>query len=195
MSQEESLSVNWRLIAALGFLSLLVLGFPVANLVLGGNYLELGLPLDVVAYSRFVNAIGSLILTLSLVFLYYQQTRTQEKQEEWMEAEHTPDVSVDRWEVDKNVVELDLANPGNGAAKDLRVGVEIESVYGGYAGRRTTSVAGRWDLFGADVTSRVIESLSRRRSLSRREILRHLRYRSPGLPRRSAIAGGRTKVV
>lgn len=156
MSQTNHRSKSWLLFGVLILLSILVLSPPILDILLEKDYLSITFPLDGESYSTLVNAIGSLILTFALVFLYRQQVRTLQKQEEWMEADHTPDVSVDRWAVNKNMLEVDLTNPGNGAAKNLKIEIFISDVYGGFAEERITISSGGQELFGTDITSRMI---------------------------------------
>ena len=45
-----------------------------------------------------------------------------------MAAEHTPNIIVDEWTPNGNKVEFDIANLGEGVARDLTVIVELSSV-------------------------------------------------------------------
>ncbi|NLV08193.1 hypothetical protein GOC83_18890 [Haloarcula rubripromontorii] len=86
------------------------------------------LPITLTTYARLLSASGSVVLTLSLVLLYKEQTEIQSRQEQWMEAEHVPDVFVDSWELSKNEFEFQLTNLGTGIAKNLEVKFTITPV-------------------------------------------------------------------
>ncbi|MFU1783842.1 hypothetical protein ACM16X_20975 [Haloarcula japonica] len=86
------------------------------------------LPITLTTYARLLSASGSVVLTLSLVLLYKEQTEIQGRQEQWMEAEHVPDVFVDSWELSKNEFEFQLTNLGTGIAKNLEVKFTITPV-------------------------------------------------------------------
>lgn len=78
--------------------------------------------------AQIASAIGSVILTLGLVVLYWEQTKTQQQQETWMAAEHTPNIIVDEWTPNGNKIEFDIANLGEGVARDLTVVIELSPI-------------------------------------------------------------------
>lgn len=88
---------------------------------------EGGFPVELSTFADIAGVFGSVLLTLALVLLYSEQTKIQERQEEWMEAEHVPDVFVHEWEITRNRIDLELSNLGTGVARDLRVTVAVET--------------------------------------------------------------------
>lgn len=86
-----------------------------------------GFPVDIATFANLVGAFGSVTLTLALVLLYREQTTIQQQQEEWMEAEHVPDVFVNEWVVTRDRIELELSNLGTGVARNLRVKIVAET--------------------------------------------------------------------
>lgn len=76
-------------------------------------------PLSWTEAAQIAGAMGSVLFTIGLVVLYREQTLIQNRQESWMEADHTPDLSIDEWRINSNKFELDIANLGDGTAKDL----------------------------------------------------------------------------
>lgn len=84
------------------------------------------LPLDISTFADLAGVYGSVVLTAALVLLYREQTRIQGRQEQWMEAEHVPDVFVERWRLDTNRVTLWLSNLGTGVARNLHAEISIE---------------------------------------------------------------------
>ncbi|MEZ3114400.1 hypothetical protein RYH80_00465 [Halobaculum sp. MBLA0147] len=95
--------------------------------LLGPDLVAGSLPLALATYADLSGVYGSVVLTAALVLLYREQTRIQERQEQWMEAEHVPDVSVHRWEVTRNRVDLELSNLGTGVAQNLQLRIELET--------------------------------------------------------------------
>lgn len=91
------------------------------------NLVSDGFPVEIATFANITGAFGSATLTLALVLLYREQTKIQQRQEAWMEAEHVPDVFVDEWVVTRDRVELKLSNLGTGVARNLRVVVVAES--------------------------------------------------------------------
>lgn len=116
--------------------SVIVLVTPAVTVVLDASgvvrVVSGGLPVDIATFADIVGLFGSVVSTLALVVLYREQTEIQRRQEEWMEAEHVPDVFVHEWEVTQNRVRLVLSNLGTGVAQNLRaeVGVESADEYG-----------------------------------------------------------------
>lgn len=86
-----------------------------------------GFPVELSTFADIAGVFSSILLTLALVLLYREQTKIQERQEEWMEAEHVPDVFVEEWRLDSNRVTLWLSNLGTGVARNLHVELEIEA--------------------------------------------------------------------
>ncbi|MEZ3143291.1 hypothetical protein [Halobaculum sp. MBLA0143] len=86
-----------------------------------------GLPVDVATFADIAGVFGSVVSTFALVLLYREQTKIQRRQEEWMAADHVPDVFVDEWEVTQNRIELGLSNLGTGVARNLRVKATAET--------------------------------------------------------------------
>lgn len=86
-----------------------------------------GFPVEIATFADVTGAFGSITLTLALVLLYREQTKIQQRQEAWMEAEHVPDVFVDEWVVTRDRIELKLSNLGTGVARNLRVAVVTET--------------------------------------------------------------------
>jgi hypothetical protein len=86
------------------------------------------LPITLTTYAQLMSAFGTIALTLGLVLLYDQQTEIQRRQEEWMEAEHVPDVFIDSWEIDGDEFEFNMTNLGTGIAKNIEATYEIEPV-------------------------------------------------------------------
>jgi len=102
---------------------------PIADHVLGWNLIQLTeRPYNLKTSAQVANAIGSIILTLGLVIFYREQNKTQKQQETWMQAEHEPDISIDSWSVNGNEVTFEIANLGDGGAKNIRVTVEIKPI-------------------------------------------------------------------
>ncbi|WP_436346953.1 hypothetical protein [Natronorubrum sp. FCH18a] len=82
-------------------------------------------------WSQVISGIGSLVLSLSLVYLYFRQTNIQreqaeiqDEQEKWMEANHFPNLTIHDYEIENecglDVVKIDVENVGNGSAINLR---------------------------------------------------------------------------
>lgn len=85
-------------------------------------------PLSWSEAAQIAGAMGSVLFTIGLVILYREQTLIQNRQESWMEADHTPDLSIDEWRIDSNTFEFDIANLGDGTAKDLTLILELEII-------------------------------------------------------------------
>lgn len=90
--------------------------------------IRLDFPLTLTTYSQLLSAFGSIVLTFSLVLLYGEQTDIQNRQEQWMEAEHVPDIFVDTWELNKAEFEFNLTNLGTGIAKNVEVHFQLKPV-------------------------------------------------------------------
>lgn len=85
-------------------------------------------PLSWSEAAQIAGAMGSVLFTIGLVILYREQTLIQNRQESWMEADHTPDLSIDEWRIDSNTFEFDIANLGDGTAKDLTLVLNIDII-------------------------------------------------------------------
>lgn len=85
-------------------------------------------PLSWSEAAQIAGAMGSVLFTIGLVILYREQTLIQNRQESWMEADHTPDLSIDEWRIDSNKFEFDIANLGDGTAKDLTLILDIDII-------------------------------------------------------------------
>jgi hypothetical protein len=137
-----------------------VLVVPVVTLALAivdvlgiANPFAVSLPVELSTYAEIAGVFGSTVLTLALVLLYRQQTRIQERQEEWMEAEHVPDVFVHRWEVTRNRFEFELSNLGTGVARNLKALVVVASP----DTDSTTPVRFEADLTRSDSTAGILQ--------------------------------------
>lgn len=82
----------------------------------------------VIAWSSAHSAFISLLLTFSLVVLYFVQHRTQvkqsrimDRQESWMEHSNRADLFIENWTADGDEINIALINAGNGTAKNIRV--------------------------------------------------------------------------
>lgn len=85
-------------------------------------------PLSWTEAAQIAGAMGSVLFAIGLVILYREQTLIQNRQESWMEADHTPDLSIDEWRIDSNTFEFDIANLGDGTAKDLTLFLELDII-------------------------------------------------------------------
>lgn len=85
-------------------------------------------PLSWSEAAQIAGAMGSVLFTIGLVILYREQTLIQNRQESWMEADHTPDLSIDEWRIDSNTFEFDIANLGDGTAKNLTLVLNIDII-------------------------------------------------------------------
>lgn len=155
MKSIRDLSTDLIIVGVLIVITGLIVGIPVVDFLTSQRLLNISFPLTTEAYSALINSLGSLVLTLGLVLVYAQLVRTQERQEEWMEADHTPDVSVDWWNPKVNMLKVDLTNPGNGAAKNIRLNIEIDAVHGAVPDTHLFLEGGA-ELYRDDITSRVI---------------------------------------
>jgi len=84
------------------------------------------LPLPITSAAEIAGALGSVIFTIGLVVLYREQTRIQRNQEVWMEAEHTPAITVNSWTANGNEAQFSLSNLGSGVAKNISVELRAE---------------------------------------------------------------------
>lgn len=84
-------------------------------------------PVNFTTYAQLMSAFGSLVFTLGLVILYYQQTRIQQRQESWMEAQHVPDLFVHWWEINRDTLVFGVSNAGTGLARDVTGTIEIRA--------------------------------------------------------------------
>lgn len=123
----RNISIPYFVIYATIFIVTISTGLLIIVDVIGwSNVLNITLPITVGTYAQMVSGVGSLALTLGLVLLYGEQTGIQRRQEEWMEAEHVPDVFVDSWELTENRFMFQLTNLGTGVAKNLSVSFKID---------------------------------------------------------------------
>lgn len=80
-----------------------------------------------------VSALGSLILTGALVYLYFRQTRIQQRQADIQDAQQTlleaqakPIVEYGPVDAEGNTVYMSLSNAGGGVATELQLVMEVE---------------------------------------------------------------------
>ncbi|WP_152421771.1 hypothetical protein [Haloferax denitrificans] len=95
-------------------------------------------PISVTDWARIYGAVGSLILSGSLLTVYVlmsqtqgQQVKAMVQQREWMEVQHRPDILITSYEIEDTVtqarekVRLAVENLGNGVAKDLYLRCDV----------------------------------------------------------------------
>lgn len=148
----------WLIIGLVLALVLSTAGLVITDLVGLSNTVDIGLPVPISVYAQVAASVASVVLTLALVLLYGEQTRIQRRQEDWMEAEHVPDVFVDSWEITGDEFRFRLSNLGTGIAKNLQVGFEITPS----ADDRSDIIALRGEavLFQQDLATRVLPRAS-----------------------------------
>lgn len=90
-------------------------------------------PQSLQAWIPAISALGSLVLTGALVYLYFRQTRIQDRQADLQAAQQTllesqakPIVEAGPVDVEGDTVYVTLSNVGGGVATDLRCVTEIE---------------------------------------------------------------------
>lgn len=57
-----------------------------------------------------------------------RQAEIMQQQENWMEIRHTPQLSVNSWQVDGDTVEIEISNFGNGPAEQLMLKIELRQM-------------------------------------------------------------------
>lgn len=124
------------------------------------NLYKLPLPMKPEVISQLAGGFGSIIITVALVLLYQEQKNIQQNQEEWAEADHTPNISVEEWDVRRgNTVSFKLNNTGNGIAENLSVIFEVEYISSGSISdvKIDWPVNGEGNLVHLDSNSRTIQ--------------------------------------
>ncbi|MCO8254520.1 hypothetical protein NKF26_11975 [Haladaptatus sp. AB618] len=83
-------------------------------------------PIHLPTAIKAISSAVSLLLTFVLVLIYLEQTSIQERQEKWMQANHTPKIEIQKWSINLNKVKFEMVNLGNGIAKNMSLLVELE---------------------------------------------------------------------